>query len=149
MIPPEIYEPRATRALPGWTVGGLRLKLYHIGTAPPVDDLLAGARSEAARIEAEAAREGGAHGLGFAIIHEGEDGTWLLLDWWAHGGILCQRLSLSCGAGFAPVEPRPLMACVWELPILSHERDAWVTHMMRDPASPDGYLSDLRPGATV
>ncbi|CAM4388778.1 hypothetical protein [Palleronia rufa] len=149
MTPAEIYRPRPLRALPGWRVGGLRLKLYHIGTAAPGEALLALARDEAARIAPEAAREGGAHGLGFAVLHEGEDGTWLLLDWWAHGGILCQRLSLSTGAGFDPVAPRPLVACVWELPVLAHERDAWVRHMMRDPASPEGYLADLRPGATV
>jgi len=149
VTPAATYRPRAVRTLDGWRVGGLRLKLYHIGAVPPADGLLADARAETARIEAEAAREGGAAGLGFAVIHEGEAGVWLLMDWWAHGDILCQRLSFSDGGGFAPVEPRPLVACVWELPILCHERDAWVRHMMSDPASPQGYLDDLRPGATV
>ena len=150
MTPAGPYAPRPCRVLDPWRIGGLALKLYHIGPVAPTDRLVAEARAEAHRIEAEAAREGGAAGPGFAVIHEGEVGVWLLLDWWAHGDILCQRLSLkTADGGFEAQDHRPLAACVWELPILAHERDAWVRHMMTAPASAEGYMSDVRPGATV
>ena len=146
---PAPYAPRAGRALDPWAVGAMTLKVYHIGPRPPSDALLAAARSEAARVEAAAAAEGEAAGQGFAVLHEGQKGTWLLLDWWAHGDILCQRLSLDEGHGFAPVDDRPLTACVWELPFLSHERDAWVRHMMTERPDPTAWAADLRPDGPV
>ncbi|EPX87030.1 hypothetical protein Salmuc_03005 [Salipiger mucosus DSM 16094] len=118
------------------------MKVYHIGAGAPSDALLASARDEAARMEAEARDEGGAQGTGFVVIHEGEVGTWLLMDWWAHGDILCQRLSLGDADGFAAQDARPLNACVWELPVLMHERDAWVRHMMGGAPDPEAYLAD-------
>ncbi len=147
MTAPPVYAPRPVRSLPVWTIGPMRVKPYHIGQSEPAETLRESARVEASRIEVESAAEGGAHDLGFAVLHEGQGGAWLLLDWWAHGDILCQRLSLDGGQGFEAVDARPLVACVWELPVILHERDAWVRHMMREPSSPEGYLSDrLRAG---
>jgi hypothetical protein len=146
---PALYRPRPARALGVWELGGMRLKVYHIGPAAPDAGRLEDVRAEAARIGPAARAEGEDHGLGFVVIHDGEVGTWLLLDWWAHGDILCQRLSLDDGGGFASVDDRPLTACVWELPFLAHERDAWVRHMMTGAPDPAAYLADLRPGASV
>jgi hypothetical protein len=33
--------------------------------------------------------------------------------------------------------PDPLIACVWELPILAFERDAWVETVLSDAKRPD------------
>jgi hypothetical protein len=45
---------------------------------------------------------------------------------------------------------RPWIGCVWELPPIQHERDAWVRHMLL-PVEPHlaGYLSDAMPGGTT
>lgn len=146
---PPTYAPRPLRALPAWTIGALAVKVYHIGARPPSDALVQAARNEAARMDQAAMTEGEAHGLGFVVIHEGEAGTWLLMDWWAHGDILCQRLSLGRGLDFEPVDDRPLSACVWELAVISHERTAWLRHMMGGAADPEGYLSDRLETETV
>ncbi|WOI55769.1 hypothetical protein [Palleronia sp. LCG004] len=144
-----VYEPRPVRPLPEWRIGPVRVKPYHIGARELAPERLASAEVEARRMEGECASEGGSQDLGFAVIHEGVAGTWLLLDWWAHGDILCQRLSFDDGAGFASVDARPLTACVWELPVLMHERDAWIRHMMQGAPSPNGYLADRLSAGTV
>ena len=101
-------------------------------------------------MEAAAEAEGGSSGLGFVVMHAGEMGTWLLMDWWAHGDILCQRLSLApAGGAYEPMDDRPLTACVWELPILMHERDAYVRHMLTARPDADAYLADMRQGGSV
>ena len=45
---------------------------------------------------------------------------------------------------------RPWIGCVWELPPILHERDAWVRHMLV-PESPDieAYLADTLPEGTT
>jgi hypothetical protein len=45
---------------------------------------------------------------------------------------------------------RSLIGCVWELPPILHERDAWVRHMLA-PDRPDlaGYLADSLPDGTT
>ncbi|MFC7647027.1 hypothetical protein ACFQX6_45695 [Streptosporangium lutulentum] len=45
---------------------------------------------------------------------------------------------------------RSLIGCVWELPPILHERDAWVRHMLA-PGSPDldAYLADSLPEGTT
>ncbi|WP_375261760.1 hypothetical protein [Palleronia sp.] len=144
-----LYAPRPLRHLMMWRIGSIRVKPYHIGHAVPTEPRVSAARLEAERMAEAAATEGGSHDLGFAVMHEGDMGTWLLMDWWAHGDILCQRLSLNDGAGFRAVDDRPLAACVWELPVLAHERNAWVRHMMHAPVSADRYLSDRLPEGAV
>ena len=44
------------------------------------------------------------------------------------------------------IEDRPWIGCVWELPPIAHERDAWVRHMLV-PDQPDlsAYLADFMP----
>jgi hypothetical protein len=44
------------------------------------------------------------------------------------------------------IEDRPWIGCVWELPPIAHERDAWVRHMLLpDKPDLDAYLADFMP----
>lgn len=83
---------------------------------------------------------------GFLILNLGEQALWALAHFWVND-ILRQYCF------FAPldgpfrfdVNPMPgFNACVWELKVTQHERDAWVRHVMADPGAPrfDQYLSD-------
>ena len=69
----------------------------------------------------------------------------------ARGGIVCQKLlsaPLSSPADFKTVQA-PFLACVWELAVIGHERDAWVRNMMRAAPDAQGYLADrLAPANT-
>lgn len=71
-------------------------------------------------------------GAGFAILHEGEEGRWLMLHWWVAGGIATQKLwraDLAPGTPFIEADPL-LMACVWELGLIDFERRAWIDTVM-------------------
>ncbi len=138
---PEPYAPRRRTRLPGAEAGGLVARLHWIdalGEAAPTAALLDAARAtiEATLPDAMAA-EGGSDGAAFAVLHRGRQGTWLLMDWWAHGDILCQRLARAepGAAAFAPMDGRPLLACVWELEALAEERALWIEHVLTDAPS--------------
>ncbi|MFK7822493.1 MAG: hypothetical protein AB8G99_27610 [Planctomycetaceae bacterium] len=83
---------------------------------------------------------------GFVILHHGKEAVWVLAHVWVND-ILRQFVH------FAPLtDPThfdaSLMpgsnACVWDLEVTRHERDAWVAHVMTDPTNRkvDKYLAD-------
>jgi hypothetical protein len=93
----------------------------------------------------------------FTVLHQGEDGAFLLAYSWMWDNVLEYRTvcagvpMLGCPdtdlTHFA-VPVRNWIGCVWELAPLEHERSAWVRHLL-EPARPDlaGYLADqLAPG---
>ncbi len=147
--PPMRYAQRRFGSLGLWVEAGFRVKAYGITTVTGSGPLLPPSVVEAARAHvaerlSAAHAEGGHYGVGYAMVHAGLEANWLLLDWWAYGDIGCHVLSSSSAAAptrFEPVQ-RPLMACVWELVVTAHERDAWVRHMMSGAADVEGYLGD-------
>ena len=141
------YAPRWTAQLADHRAGPHKLKVHWIdveGAPHPPAPLLAAALAQVdARLPGAARDEGGAEGPGFVILHRGEAGIWLLMDWWAHGDICCQRLSRADpgGTAFAPMDDRPLLACIWEMQVIEDERRAWMAHMMRDAPDAGAYLA--------
>ncbi len=86
------------------------------------------------------------HQYGFVILHQGEQAVWALNQIWVND-ILRQFVF------FAPLDeptrfsqsPMPgFNVCVWELEVTKYERDAWVKHVMTNPAQSrfDEYLND-------
>jgi len=78
-------------------------------------------------------------GAGFAILHVGEEGVWLLLHLWLPGGIASRHL-WRADLGSTAFSPAPdhLMACVWELAVVEFERRAWIeTALAGRPISDD------------
>ena len=148
------YQPRHYEQLGIWEEGPFRLKAYAIrhdgvsaGSVAASRELIAAARAHSAKRLIAAAGGGHHHGLGFVVLHAGLVAHWLLVDWWAHGDICCHLLSRSehqSPLDFRP-ESRPLLGCVWELPILSFERDAWVKTMLRENPDSDAYLANRFP----
>lgn len=89
-------------------------------------------------------------GAGFSVLHEGEQGIWLLLHWWLEGGISTQvlwRSDIRGDISFADADPL-LMACVWELGIINFERLAWMDTVMSGASTSD-YLTRTLPRGTV
>lgn len=145
------YEPRQFTFLGLWTAGDVALKAYGItvaGAAPISQQVLDAAREVVAgTLPAEAAAEGESLDLGFVVLHAGTAGNWLLMHWWAHEDICCQRLAHapSGSARFQSVDERPLMACVWELVAIGHENRAFVRHLLTEAPDRAAYLADLLP----
>ena len=97
---------------------------------------------------------------GFVVLHRGGDGaaylnafTWVWDNVLHMRGAAAAQPALGCPDNdpthFMPLD-RPLIGCVWELPPIQHERDAWVRHMlMPSVADLNGYLGDTMPGGTT
>lgn len=143
---PYVYRPRATRMLEVRSVNDWQLKVYEI---MPDGTQISGDVIEAAL---QCAHEqtvwptGQALRYGFFIVHPGDQAVWALNQIWMDD-ILRQFVF------YAPVDnptnfstsPWPgFNACVWDLGVTIHERDAWVKHVMADPQQPqfDAYLND-------
>ena len=83
---------------------------------------------------------------GFITLHIGEEAIWFLVDTWVedilHHNLF--RAPLSSPEQFEPGPSDATMACVWEMSVMLHERDAWVRHVMSNPAAPDliGWEAD-------
>lgn len=153
-LAPLPYRARRFASLGLWVLRGFRLKVYGISHRPQaVGELFhSAALIDAARHHthdrlADAIAEGNHHDLGFVILHEGLQGLWLLVDWWAHGDICCQLLSHADDSRplrFAPVRPS-LVACAWELVPIGFERTAWVETMLTERPDPEAYLARRLP----
>lgn len=143
-----MFKPRPTRATGVITINGWQLKNYEI-TLDGNDiakDLIGAAH--ATLVDTLPTSPSLEPAVGFAILHRGLDGVWLLADLW-NGDILHQhtftsRLSATLPV-FTLVPVGGPTACVWELTIHSHERDAYIRHILDPLTGPDidAYLSDV------
>ena len=150
---PEPYSPRRIATLGVWREAGHSIKAYGIHRDPDVagpilsDPVTASVRATVRDVLDEYAGDPRAHGLGYCLAHGGEGAVWLLVDWWLCGGIVGQRLlsaPLAHPDTFTPVDA-PALACVWELAVIAHERDAWVRHMLTERPDADAYLQTVLP----
>ena len=139
------FEPRPTRPTGVLTVNGWQLKSYEItlDAAPISSEIIAAATS---CLAASLPQAGSEATVGFVIMHHGSEQVWVLADRW-HGDVACQHTffaPLDNPTCFEPVPAGGPTACVWELAVHSHERDAFVAHVLNPPDGPDygAYLAD-------
>ncbi|MFH8655876.1 hypothetical protein [Streptomyces afghaniensis] len=96
----------------------------------------------------------------FVVLHRGgDDGAYLNAYSWVwdnvlhFGGAAAGQPVLGCPDRDPThfVRPGlPWIGCVWELPPILHERDAWVRHMLApDVPDLDAYLADRLPDGTT
>lgn len=81
----------------------------------------------------------------FLIVHEGRDGVWSLIHWWIGGEMLQGQTFFTPytrANRFELKTDRGLWACVWELAVISFEREMWIEHILKNAGAPDfeGYL---------
>ena len=139
------YQTRPIRFLELVHHNGWQLKTYGIryqgaGTAIyPDEQLITLAKKAVLQELPETAVTKQHYGVGFFIIHQGQQSNWLLLDWWFEQEILKQKLfssPLYAPHHITPAEP-DLLACTWELNIHAFERQAWVETVLNNPNGPD------------
>jgi hypothetical protein len=141
MIVTAPHRTRAIRFLGLHQLGAWRVKLYGIAAE--------GERPRQGLVEATTAAlpaslpDGG--GIGFAIAHDGRDGCYALIHWWANENEVHQRLlsaPVDDPAALRP-HPPPAIGCVWELAVTDFERRAWLDHVLAREGGPDvdGYLA--------
>lgn len=140
------YRRRPIRFLEIARYQGWRLKVYGIryqGESAqefPDPPLLEAAKRLAFEQLELPAKTQDRYGVGFLIVHQGQDRNWVLLDWWYDSEILKQRLFSSPqenALDIQPVAQADLLACTWELAIHAFERQAWVDLVLNNPSGPD------------
>ena len=144
------YKPRTIAFQGCRAVGRWRVKCTAItvrGTAAHFADVFDAAWAQAGRLLDAVPDAGADAGIACLTVHVGVGGVWLLLDWWAQGDILMHRhfhAPVVDPTRFADVGPDHLGPCVWALAVQAHERQAWLSHVLDNPAGPDldAYLAD-------
>ncbi|WP_327291657.1 hypothetical protein [Streptomyces sp. NBC_01198] len=153
------FRERFLTVPPPIEVAGRHVKRYHVtadpaGIAPDVE------KAAYAMLPGLLPADDGTPGAAFAVLHRGaDDGAYLNAYTWAWDNALhfaaavAGQPFLGCPdqdpTHFVRLEGR-LIGCVWELPPILHERDAWVRHVLA-PDRPDlaGYLDDSLPAGST
>ncbi|CAM5664420.1 hypothetical protein SAVIM338S_06861 [Streptomyces avidinii] len=137
-------------------VGDRRVKRYHVtadpaGIAPEVQRA---AYAFLHRLLPET--DDGTPTAAFTVLHQGADGgvylnaySWVWDNVLHFGGGAAAQPALDCPdldpTRFIRLD-RSWIGCVWELPPIGHEREAWVRHVLvPDRPDLDGYLADSLP----
>lgn len=90
----------------------------------------------------------------FLIVHEAREGTWILLNWWTGGEMIETKVFFAEVETPKAIKPSPhknSLLCVWELQVLSHEREAWIRHVLSNAEIPayEHYLTDYLKSPSV
>ena len=142
------YEPRQIVAEPVVHVHGWAMKPYRIASGAPgasaavKEHNFPGLLASALHPSTDPRN----HGPGFAIVHQGRDGAYLLIGRWHAGHNLASdtyRIADKLD-GTVRLVPLELFACIWEMAVYAFERDAWVATTMKSGAGEagvDAYLA--------
>jgi hypothetical protein len=149
------FEEKFLRSRPPVEVAGRIVKRYHV-TPRPEDIDPAVEQAALAFVPALLPEPDGTPPATFAVIHLGRDNAAYVNAYsWVWDNVLHDRAAAAGqpAVGCADDDPthftavdRPWIGCVFELPPIAHERDAWVRHMLA-PDKPDlaAYLADSMP----
>lgn len=84
--------------------------------------------------------------IGYIIYHKGFDTNYIVISWWFHENMLRMfaYASMRSKACEFRLVTDGLNICVWDMLIHAHERNAFVKHILRKPASAQfkNYLYD-------
>ena len=80
------------------------------------------------------------HHMGFLILHKGNEGHFIVLNWWVGENMLNTRIYFSSfnnyntikqisGAGLGP--------CIWELEVIHHEKITWTNDVLKRSHEPN------------
>lgn len=86
--------------------------------------------------------------IAFLILHEGNEGVFSLISTWVGNNMLQSHVYISKYNdlnNFQLISGDGLFACVWELEIINHERNAWIEHILKKDENRDynTYLQDI------
>jgi hypothetical protein len=131
----EIYGPRPVEYLGVWDAGGWSLRAYGIAfNRPSVREELIRAAREVAGKPLPPIDDLRSSGAGFVVLHDSEDGCYVLVDWWI-------QIEMHEAIYYSPIDDpgrlerieAPVVACVYELGVIDHERRLWLDLVRKDP----------------
>ena len=84
--------------------------------------------------------------IGFLILHHGREGIFYLINWWVGENMLHGQVFFTSHddpTQFKHISGSGLIACVWEMEVMNHERIAWSVHVFKaDKPNYLYYLND-------
>ena len=85
------------------------------------------------------------HGVGFLITHQATAGDYLIAGWWDNVNELPMQTFVSQpgAADFCPSNERQSI-CIWDVDVVTAERDAFVAAFGEDGLDKETYLNDFR-----
>ena len=83
----------------------------------------------------------GRFGVGFAILHQGKTGDYVVLSWWDRENELPTRVFLRDGRQWRPADTSESF-CVWDIEVICFERGAYLNSVLcKKGASMQDYLA--------
>jgi len=128
----------------GWTVKAYSISAKH---AMVPDELIAFAKAQLS-VWLQKSEGYTTYNIAVLIVHEGVDGIFTLLNWWIDENTIQNQVFFSAydkPGTYVGLSENGVVACVWELAVLWHERNAWITHVLKKNDRPDweGYVNDF------
>ena|SRR5688572_6625473 len=145
----EPYRPRKLVSLGPRPCRGFALKLYAIvyGEKTFTQELFELGLEVACEDLPQPAAADGRPGVGFAIMHQGRTGDYVILGWWDNQNELPLRVFVRGADGWRPARGGESV-CVWDLKVIWHEREAYVATVLsgRGDRWLDAYLAQTLEG---
>lgn len=125
------YRPRRVSYLGIRTVRGFSLKVYTIvfGDRTFSNDLFDSGLLTAGDQLPQPPVATGRPGVGFVILHQGMTGDYIILGWWDNENELPLRVFVLGQNGWRAAGGGESL-CVWDLRIVWHEREAYVSSLL-------------------
>jgi len=142
MPPGFTYGPRPIRLIDRVTIAGFRLKIYSIAATSDVASpaLVGAALAAATRHLTDHPTRQTHYALGFLGIHDGRGSNQVFLDLWINQNELTHDFWVSHKDAPERLTRPPAdhnSVCVWDLFVQGVEREAWLRHVLANPAGPD------------
>jgi hypothetical protein len=149
MIIKSRYKTRPVRDIgiinhESWIIKVYSISAKHTMVPNELVDLAQGQLSEWLKMGNEHSN----YKIAILIIHEGVDGIFTLLNWWIDENTIQNQVFFSSydePGVYKGLSEKGIVACVWELAVLWHERNAWIKHVLKKNDQPDweGYVNDF------
>jgi len=125
------YQPRPLAFLGVQDVAGYRLKRYSIrfGDAPLEMAKFDQGWQLVPTLLPQPAVSTDRPGIGFAILHQGRTGDYLILSWWDRQNELPTRILYRDASGWRRAEGGESF-CVWDLRVMWWEREAYINSVL-------------------
>jgi hypothetical protein len=86
--------------------------------------------------------------IGFLILHIGKEGIFSIINWWVGKNMLNTNVYISEQTKpneFEKISGNGIVACVWELEVINHERISWLNNILKNEPNPnfENYLEDI------
>lgn len=138
------YQTRPIRYLETWEQEGWRAKVYGISSLAefPPAELVDAIKDVAASSLPQPAATSDRYGVAFLYAHQGRNGGgYASVNWWANENELFhyqyEATPEDLNVLRSTEETGGSSACVWDLAVIAHERQAWIDCVLKNDDGPD------------